>query len=374
MSIAYEQSTLTTVGARARKLVLGFVMGASLFVNLVFAVSSLNNAASAYALLAFGLFLAIIGWLIDYTLADAEEVAEAVLTNIHPALLRAPVCISYEWVVGTWLAWWFVTQLLFQADIVYEHSLIGAFTLTPLLIATIAVRLLAAPLHIGSRVENWLLIATQLLTYTLFFFPSHAWAPQYIGVFLVSVRVVLFYTAVLLLVFLEPPQWDVSLDESAPVHDIEKELSALLRGNLRDIEQNTNKQQLMRYERARSMLAAHARITREHRRMRTFVAQTAWLLYLPLQLIVVLYPLFCAASIYDAAKNSHRRTLTLPQPTPAPESTPPPPLYDTEIEEQKQALPKPTVRTSAQTRTASPSRSALMSPLAAVQGNHIMKH
>ena len=301
MSDAYEQSTIAAVGARVRRLVLGIVLFTSAAVNVIFAVCTLVNPISIYAVFVFGLLLAVIGWLVEYTLADAEEVAEAVLSNMHPALLRAPVCMSYEWIVGTWLAWWFITQLLFAAGVVYSHSLVGPIIVMPLLFGAVAVRVFAGALEMRA-LESWLLLLLQLATYTLLFFPCADWAPQYIGLALVCARLALFFTGIMLITFLEPPQWDVSLDDTRPAHNVEVEIRNLMKNAIYDPESASQHLQTARFERARAMLAAHARITREHRRMRTTVALTAWVLVMPLTIIMVAYPCLLIALVYESAK------------------------------------------------------------------------
>lgn len=314
MSVAYEQSALTAVGARVRRLVLGIVLFTSLAVNVIFAVCTLVNPISIYAVFVFGLLLTVIGWLVDYTLADAEEVAEAVMSNFHPALLRAPVCMSYEWIVGTWLAWWCVSQLLFSAGIVYGHSLVGSIIVVPVLVGVIGLRVFASALEMRS-LESWLMLTLQLATYTLLFFPSTDWAPQYIGIPMVCARVVLFFIGIMLASFLEPPVQDVSLDGAAgddgsrPVHDVETEVRRLMNNSLYDAESGGHQQQAARFERARAMLGAHARITREHRRMRNTVALTAWVLVLPLPVVAIAFPVLLVALIYESAKSKRARTI-----------------------------------------------------------------
>jgi len=313
MSVAYEQSTILAVGARVRRLVLGTVLFMTLAVNVIFGICTLVNPTSIYAILVLGLLLGAINWLAEHTLVDAEEVVEAVLSNAHPALLRAPICIPYTWIVGTWLAWWIVTQLLFQVGIVYGHSLVGTIIIVPLLIGVMALRIFASALELRS-VEQWLLFFVQIVTNTLFFFPSTDWAPQYIGVVMICVRVVLFFLVIMLATFVEPPQWDVSLDEPRPVLEAEAEIRSLMQNLLNDPETGTTQQQRLRYERARAMLHAHARITQENRRVRATVAVSAWVLVLPLTVVLFTYPCLLIALIYDAAKAKRTRNATLATP------------------------------------------------------------
>jgi hypothetical protein len=326
MSVAYEQSTILAVGARVRRLVLGTVLFMTLAVNVIFAICTLVNPTSIYAVLVLGLLLGGIHWLAEHTLVDAEEVVEAVLSNAHPALLRAPICIPYTWIVGTWLAWWFVTQLLFQVGIVYGHSLAGAIVIVALLIGVMALRIFASALEMRS-LEAWLLFFVQLTTYVLFFFPSTDWAPQYIGALLVCARVVLFFVGIMLATFVEPPQWDVSLDEPRPVLEAEAEIRALMQNILNDPESGTTQQQKLRYERARAMLHAHARITQENRRVRATVAVSAWILVVPFTVVLFVYPCLLIALIYDAAKAKRTRNTSAQMVPPVdkqlPSSSPP---------------------------------------------------
>jgi hypothetical protein len=315
-SRAYETSVVSTIGARVRGLVLGIVMLASLAVNLVFAVATLNNPFSAYALCAFGGILAIIGWLVHYTVVDIEEVAEVVLTNIHPALLRAPVCIAYEWYVGTWLAWWFVTQLFYQCGIVYEHTMVGTIILAPLVLVTLLVRVFATSLVINPKLESWMLIFTQITTYTLLFFPSPNWAPQYNSTPMIALRILLYTLASIQLDFLEPPQWDISLDEPLRLRDSEVNVHNFLKDSIKQ-ELGNSTQQMARLAKAQAILSAHAHVNHENRRMKTFATLTTWILVLPIVVVGAIYPVFVVLSIYDAAKNTRRRALVVSQAQPS---------------------------------------------------------
>ena len=311
MSVAYEQSSFSLVGARVRRLVLGIVLFASLAVNVVFAICTLVNPVSLYAVLVFALIVSAIGYLVEFTLADAEEVADAVMSDVHPALLRAPVCMSYEWIIGAWLAWWIVTQLMWAADIVYQSSLVSSLIVVPMLLAYMVLRLVGrASAELWTLPETLLLLAIQLVTFTTLLFPSTDWAPQYISVLAVCARVLLFFAGVMLATFLEPPHWDVSLDdEPRPFLSVETEIKNLMQNALLDNDSTASSQQRQRrFERARAMLAAHARTAVEQRRMRNIVALTAWVLVLPLRVVLVVYPLLLAAMIYDSAKTKRVRT------------------------------------------------------------------
>jgi hypothetical protein len=323
---AYEQSTFSVVGARVRRLVLGIVLFVSLAVNVIFAICTLVNPVSLYAVLLLALILGAVGYLVEFTLADAEEVADAVMSDMHPALLRAPVCVSYEWVVGAWLAWWFITQLLWAADLVYQPSLVTSIVLVPLLLLYMLLRTLSRTRELWSSLESLLLLAIQLGSFGSLFFPTVEWAPQYIGVLRVCVRVVLFFVGVMLATFLEPPHWDVSLDDdddgddssdtaARPVLSIERDVKRLMHSTVYDAESGlgaASAQRQRRFERARAMLAAHARTAAEHRRMRTTVALTAWVLVLPLRVVLFVYPLLLFTMIYDAAKAKRGRAIAPP--------------------------------------------------------------
>lgn len=333
MSVAYEQSSFSLVGARVRRLVLGIVLFASLAVNVVFAICTLVNPVSLYAVLVFALIISAIGYLVEFTLADAEEVADAVMSDMHPALMRAPVCMSYEWIVGAWLAWWIVTQLMWAADIVYQPSLVSSLIVVPMLLAYTVLRLVGrASAELWTLPETLLLLAIRLVAFATLFFPSTDWAPQYISVLAICARVLLFFVGVMLATFLEPPHWDVSLDdEPRPFLSIEAEIKNLMQNALLDNDSTASSQQRQRrFERARAELAAYARTAAEQRRMRNIVALTAWVLVLPLRVVLVVYPLLLAAMIYDSAKTKRVRTAppspslllplaaspTLPQPLP----------------------------------------------------------
>lgn len=356
MSVAYEQSTFSLIGARVRRLVLGIVLFTSLAVNVVFAICTLVNPVSLYALLVFALIIAAIGYLVEFTLADAEEVADAVMTDIYPALLRAPVCMSYEWIVGAWLAWWLVTQLMWAADIVYQRSIVTSLIIVPLLLLYMLLRVLSRTLEWASQ-ESFLVLAIQLVTFAALFFPTTEWAPQYSGVVGVCVRVVLFFIGVMLATFLEPPHWDVLLDDpvadsatstgapatadSQPLARIELEIKALMQNTLFDVEGVSTQQRQRRFERARAMLAAHARTGAERRRMRNTVALTAWVLVLPLQVTAFVYPLLLGSMILDnaKAKRAPKAPLAAPLTTNLPAPLPPTPAPDTA----RLGTPQPTI-------------------------------
>lgn len=326
MSVAYEQSTFSLVGARVRRIVLGIVLFTSLAVNIVFAICTLVNPVSIYAVLVFAIIISAVGYLIEYTLADAEEVADTVMSDMHPALLRAPVCMSYKWIVGAWLAWWFIPQLLWAADIVYQHSLVSTLVIVPLLFLYIMLRMLNRAPELWASLESFLLLALQFASFVALFFPSVEWAPQYIGVLAVCVRVLLFFVGVMLATFLEPPHWDVSLDDDArPLLNIEVEIKNLMQNTLLDSEGGMSTQQRQRrFERARAILAAHARIDAEQRRMRDIVALTAWVLVLPLRAVISVYPVLLFSMIYDSAKSKRVRVAALAQPVPPEPANVPP--------------------------------------------------
>jgi hypothetical protein len=109
---------------------------------------------------------------------------------------------------------------------------------------------------------------------------------------------------------------DDSSDTAArPVLSIERDVKRLMHSTVYDAESGlgaASAQRQRRFERARAMLAAHARTAAEHRRMRTTVALTAWVLVLPLRVVLFVYPLLLFTMIYDAAKAKRGRAIAPP--------------------------------------------------------------
>ena len=296
----YDQSACLQIGARVRRLVLGIVLFVSLLLNAVFAICTLVSPVSIYALMVYALVISGVAFLAEYTVADAEEIFDAVMANAHPTTMRAPVAISYGWIIGAWLAWWTISQTLWVADIVYQQTLVPSVVLLSPLCIAIVLRLSARSLW--QTVEPFILFALQLITFVLLFVPTEAWAPQYIGVAMVCARVLLFFGAIMLSVFLEPPGWDVCLDEeTARELPIEKELKTLLHNALAD-DTVLTQQRRARFARVRAVLTAYYRAKDEDRNMRGTVAMTAWVLVLPTTALLIVYPLQLFSMVYYSAK------------------------------------------------------------------------
>lgn len=295
-------STFGEFGSRLRNTILTIVIGLTWVVNIVFASFSLGDPVSLYALLVFFIVLFILSLLLEHTMINEDDVSEALSGQIYPSRIRTPLRVGYTPYIAVWLCWWFVTQLFFNAGLVFEYGYITQLLLLPLVVAALSVN--SGIIEASLRVRRYILIMLLIVTALTLFFPTRAWAPQHVYALHTVVRVMIFFGMIMLNDSVTPANIYANLSADAgPV------AKASPRGMLTQhlagasIEDGTIE---IRKAKIASIVEAYARIDEESTRVTEFIALTAWLLVTPLAAVLLVSMLAIAATFYNGRRRAMR--------------------------------------------------------------------
>jgi len=189
---------------------------------------------------------------------------------------------------------------------VSERGLLAQLLLMPLVLAALSAD---AIFELSARRRHYIVVVLLVATLAALFFPTRAWAPQHSGALETTVRVILYFVAILLHDYISPPSVYVNLSA-------EPALNA-------DVEVADEH----RRSRIAQIFDAYERIDGETMRVREFIALSAWVLVTPLYLVLLVYPLAIAAAIYTGRRRVVDATEVVKlHPVPPPQQPPPPPL------------------------------------------------
>jgi len=261
----------------------------------------------------------------------ARQSARAALTApTYPTTIDNSRTIGngYALYIGAWLAWWIITQLVFDAGTAYDSALVSHIGVAPL-VAALAVQ--HGLTKTGGALHGYTLAALRALTFVAFFIPSVAWAPQHGSAATTSVRVVLYFSALALFEYVAPAQTRAYLD-AAPGGDAACLVDELDAAELAQVSDE-------RVRCAQALMYAENAAAREQARQVRHVTSAAWVLVLPLVPLLVLYVPSVATFIYAhrrqatraPPKSAARRSMQAPAaqeelpPVPSAPTSPPPP-------------------------------------------------
>lgn len=316
------------LGVSLRNMVLRIVVFLTLIVNLIFITYTLLDPVSLYALLVYLAVLFLLVALLEQTLIRDEDVRDALSTSIYPAQLRTPMRVAFLSFVGAWLLRWFVTQLFFDADLLFDNAFVGQLILVPLVLFALSIDCLFEITPVQRHYVITLLLLVELMT---LFFPTRAWAPQEAGHAGTALRDMLYFASILWRDYKQPSNVYANLSAEAAQHlDIRP-----LNQHLFDMENGTIEPTNYERRRARvaSIIDAHDRVSSDGVRSREFVALSAWILVTPLFIAVLLFPLALASILYsDRKRQQHRRVVDTTEVHKAHQPPPPPALVAPEPE------------------------------------------
>ena len=286
------------LGLRLRNTALGLVAFVSIIANIVFIANNLDDAISRYTLLVYLLFMMALVALLEQTVIRDEDVREALASNVYPARVRTPMRVSFTPYIAVWLLWWFVSQLVyapaqleFEADDTHAGALFALILLVPLVLLALS---LEALFDFAPRRRNFIIMALLVATVIALFFPTHEWAPQRSNGVWTAVRVVFYFFSILGHEKISPPNVYANIgSDPTPANNEEHDVEA---------------QRLTEKRRARVylILDAYDRIDTETLRVREFIALSAWVLVVPVYLLLLIYPLSIAATIYAGRRDKAR--------------------------------------------------------------------
>lgn len=313
------------LGIRLRNTILTLVVCLTLAVNLVFAVATLVEPISLYTLLVYFVLLYALVMLLEQQMLRDEDVKEAMTTHVYPARMRTPLRVGFLPYVGVWLLWWLLTQLFFDAGLVFENGFVIQLLLVPLAITALAIDSVYDP---APQIRHCVIAALLVVTAVALFFPTRMWAPQHTGALATAVRAVLYFFTILAHDYVSPA--NVYANLGTEQSQMQKTLQQqLYDNNDADLEAGNDSRQ-RRSVRVLSIVDAYQRIDEETLRVREFIALSSWLLVTPLAISLLLFPLAIGATFY-AGRRQKWRTVDVTEehkvhPVPVVVPTPPPPV------------------------------------------------
>lgn len=283
-----------SLGAPLRNTVLVLVVCLSVIVNIIFCAATLSDPLSLYTLLAYVLILGALTLQLESTLVYESDIKDALAANVYPARFRTPLRIAFHAYVLVWLAWWFVSQMFFDAGVVYAHGYVVQLVLVPLLFLTYSYDV---PLSLPAKYRRAVVNALLFVTLVALFFPTFGWAPQHAAAWQPALRVLLYFLSIAVHDFSTPANAHVALSTGGGGGSPRSRrlLHQVLNGN-EDPNDDAHDPELgdlqeRRRLRIQSIIDAHERIDEETARAREFIAESAWILVTPLAIVLLLFPL-----------------------------------------------------------------------------------
>lgn len=279
------------IGVRLRNTVVSLVVCLTLIVNLVLSIATLAEPISLYTLLIYALLIYALDLLLQHAVA-VDDVKEAMQTKEYPARFRTPLTVEFTAYVAIWLAWWFVSQVFFDAGLVFEQGFMLQLVLVPLVILALSINTVFETRAVYRR---YIVVVLLFVSAVTLFFPTFSWAPQHNGALSTVLRVVLYFVSILIQDWLVPANNYASVpapgDEYVDNGDLESGLAE------------------KRHLRIASIVDTFERISEERWRAREFIALSAWILITPLVITLLLFLVSVAATFERS-----RRHVTLAPP------------------------------------------------------------
>ena len=288
---------------RYRNIGLTLVFLLALIVHFLFLAFSLLDPVSLFGLFFFSVFLYLVVLVFERSVIQ-PDITEALSTQVYPARFRAPLNSEFSTYILVWLAWWIISQLFFDAGVLYEHGFVLQFVLIPLVTFAIGVNMFSDS---AARYRRYVNLALLFVTFVTLFFPTTSWAPQHANIFFTGLRGCLYFLSLLTFEYTSPGNFHVDVS-SAKVHRHEFGHRAVLLADEKD-------------ERHRGICVDTAvemvqKIYDEKWRPREFVAMSAWILVTPMSITLMLYFATLFATIGTSRRLFHSLIVAVKSPLP----------------------------------------------------------
>lgn len=284
-----------TLGLPLRNTVLTLVFLLSVIVNIIFCAATLSDPLSLYTLAAYLVVLGALGLQLENTqLADGDA---------KDTRLRTPLRVSFFAYVLVWLAWWFISQMFFDAGVVFAQGYIVLVILVPLIFLQYSYDV---PLNLPPKYRRFVVYALLFVTGLALFFPTFGWAPQHVNAWQPALRVLLYFLSILTHAFNVPLSAHIALPSGTSPRS-SKPLQQVLTEDPNDDPNDVEMGDIQERRRIKlqSDIDARERIEEEVQRTREFIAESAWILVTPLAVVLLLFPIVILALMRNSARRRH---------------------------------------------------------------------
>lgn len=244
-----------------RKMRFSLVLGLSFIVHLIFTACGFATAVGLYTLLAYTILICMLSYALNWLGADRTDLIQT--ASFYPMRVQTPLHVEFLPFIGSWLAWWTITELFKSALILYRDTILWQFFFFPALVVLVTwLRSSSAGIARVLGKSSVPLLILQIATIATLFFPTRSWAPQHSEPFITSARVLLFFISILLYDYLRPANTQVTKD----------------------------------LEHQASIVSAYENVANEHSRALEIASLNAWILVSPF--IVGLLGFICTFCIF----------------------------------------------------------------------------